>query len=121
MNFSIHVRFALQAFALGYTLHASHAQSVSPPPVIDMHVHSTNTTPEVVLGRMATQNLRYFFLSGLVPDLAAWRTAIQPNLYIAGIVFPCEDGHAPITGRSCFDTADILPDINWLRAEVQDG
>src|SRR5262249_53879972 len=69
----------------------------------------------------ATQNLRFFFLSGLVADLPAWRTVIQPNLYLPGIVFPCEDGHAPITGRPCFDTSDLLHDIDWLRTEVQSG
>jgi hypothetical protein len=121
MNFSIYIRFAPQALALGYTLTPSHAQSVSPPPLIDMHVHSTNTTPKVVLERVATQNLRFFFLSGLAPDLPVWRTALPSDRYLPGVVFPCEDGHAPITGRSCFGTADVLPDIDWLRAEIQGG
>jgi hypothetical protein len=69
MNSSIQIRFALSALAAGSMLTASGVQSISPPPVIDMHVHRTNTTPEVLLGRVATQNLRFFFLSGLVADL----------------------------------------------------
>jgi hypothetical protein len=92
-----------------------------PPPVIDMHVHSTNTTPQAVRGRMASQNLRYFFLSGLAADLPAWSEAFQPDRYLPGIVFPCDAGRAPITGRSCFDSTEVLPDIKWLRGEVQSG
>ena len=121
MNLSILNRFALRALAVGFTFASAEAQSVPPSPVIDMHVHSTNTTPQVLLGRMETRNLRFFFLSALVSDLSGWRATIQPNRYLPGIVFPCEEGHAPITGRSCFDTPDILPDIDWLRTEVQAG
>jgi hypothetical protein len=93
----------------------------APPPVIDMHVHSTNTTPQAVLGRMADQNLRYFFLSGLVADLPAWSKVFQPDQYLPGIVFPCDGGRAPITGRSCFGSTDVLPDLKWLRGEVESG
>ena len=121
MKVTIPNRFALHALAVGFTLTSANAQSAPPPPVIDMHVHSTNTTPQAVLARMGTRNLRFFFLSGLNSDLAAWRAAIETNRYLPGLVFPCENGHAPITGRSCFDTADVLPDIDWLRAEVQAG
>ncbi|MEO7652519.1 MAG: hypothetical protein ABIZ80_18805, partial [Bryobacteraceae bacterium] len=48
------------------------AQSSNPPPFIDMHVHSTNTTPDVVRGRMDRGNLRIVFLSALYSDLSAW-------------------------------------------------
>ena len=119
MNISILTRLALPILAAGFATTSAYAQS--PPPVIDMHVHSTNTTPEAVLRRMATQNLRFFFLSGLIADLQSWRTAVQPNRYVAGLVFPCEGGRAPITGRSCFNAGDILPDVDWLRQEVQEG
>src|SRR5271154_6101899 len=45
------------------------AQSAPPrPAVIDMHVHSTNTSPEAV----TSLNLRYVFLSALQPDLDVW-------------------------------------------------
>jgi len=121
MKLTILNRFVLGALALGFTLTTAEAQSAPPPPVIDMHVHSTNTSPQAVLARMETRNLRFFFLSALVADLSSWRAAIQPSRYLPGIVFPCEEGRAPITGRSCFDTADPLPDIDWLRAEVQAG
>lgn len=118
MNFTILMRRATGAFTLAA---AAYAQSAAMPPVIDMHVHSTNTTPQVLLGRMADKNLRFFFLSALVADLPGWRESIKPEVYLPGIVFPCEGGRAPITGRSCFDTGDLLPDIGWLRSEVQAG
>jgi hypothetical protein len=121
MNISILDRFVLPRLAVIFTLMPALAQLAPPPPVIDMHVHSTNTTPKVVLERMATQNLRFFFLSGLSADLPSWSTAIPASQYLPGIVFPCEAGRAPITGRPCFDTTNLLPDIDWLRAEVQSG
>jgi hypothetical protein len=113
--------FALRGLAVACMLITAYAQPAPPPPVIDMHVHSTNTTPQAVLGRMSAQNLRFFFLSGLVADLPDWRAAFPQNQYLPGLVFPCEDGRAPITGRSCFGAAEVLPDIEWLRAEVQGG
>lgn len=86
------------------------------PPVIDMHVHSTNTTPDAV----TSLNRRYVFLSALSADLPVWASAYAGG-YLPGIVFPCDAGHAPITGRPCFDTPSDLPDINWLRNELSLG
>jgi uncharacterized protein len=97
------------------------AQSPAPPPFIDMHVHSTNTTPEAVRGRMDRGNLRVIFLSALSADLPAWTAGIDQGRFLPGLVFPCDEGRAPITGRSCFGTADSLPDIGWLRTEIHAG
>jgi hypothetical protein len=83
-------------------------------PVIDMHVHSTNASPQAV----AALSLRYVFLSGLAADLPNWAKA-YPVGYMPGLVFPCDAGHAPITGRPCFDTATDFPDITWLRKELE--
>ncbi len=99
----------------------AHAQTSAPPPFIDMHVHSTNTTPEVVRGRMDRGNLRVVFLSALTSDLPAWTAGIDKGRFIPGLVFPCDEGRAPITGRSCFGTSDQLPDIRWLRSEIEAG
>jgi hypothetical protein len=55
-------------------------------------------------------NLRYVFLSALYPDLDVWA---KP--YAGGA------GHAPITGRPCFNTASSFPDITWLRNELKSG
>jgi len=121
MNITILNRFALRTLAVVLTVVPALPQLSPQPPVIDMHVHSTNTTPRVVLERMASQNLRHFFLSGLAADLPSWSAAIPASAYLPGLVFPCEGGRAPITGRPCFDTVNLLPDIDWLRSEVQSG
>ena len=93
------------------------AQSSPPgPAVIDMHVHSTNTSPEAV----TSLNLRYVFLSALYPDLAVWAKTYAGG-YMPALVFPCDAGHAPITGRPCFNTATSFPDITWLRNELKSG
>src|SRR4051794_19913682 len=63
--------------SLGMLLAAqAHGQVPATPPFIDMHVHSTNTTPEVVRGRMDRGNLRVIFLSALTSDLPAWTAGI---------------------------------------------
>ena len=85
-------------------------------PVIDMHVHSTNTSPKAV----AALNLRYVFLSSLAADLAIWAKN-YPAGYTPGLVFPCDSGHAPITGRDCFNSATDFPDAAWLRKEIEAG
>lgn len=93
------------------------AQQVSSyPPVIDMHVHSTNTSPAAV----AQLNLRYIFLSALASDLPIWAKAYHKE-FVPGIVFPCDAGRAPITGRPCFETPSEFPDTAWLRARLQSG
>ena len=85
-------------------------------PVIDMHVHSTNTSTKAV----AALNLRYAFVSALAADLPIWAKA-YPAGYTPGLVFPCDAGHAPITGRDCFHTATDFPDVAWLRKELEAG
>jgi uncharacterized protein len=101
-------------FASGHC--AAHAQRL---PVIDMHVHSTNTVPGD-LAALDSLNVRYIYLSGLASDLRAWRT-VDPGRYLPSLVFPCDAGRAPVTGRSCFDAATDLPDTTWLRGELQAG
>jgi hypothetical protein len=96
------------------------AQSVPPhPPVIDMHVHSTLTTPKA-LPRLDSLNVRYFFLAALAPDLQVW-SAVDSGRYLPGLVFPCDHGHAPISGRACFAPSADFPDTAWLRGEIEAG
>jgi hypothetical protein len=93
-----------------------HAQG---PPVIDMHVHSTTTRPEL-LPLLDSLNVRYVYLSGLKADLDRWQ-AVDSSRYLPSLVFPCSRGQAPVTGRPCYDTPTDLPDPDWLRGELQAG
>jgi uncharacterized protein len=89
------------------------------PPVIDMHVHSTTTTP-AALAVLDSLNVRYLYLSGLAPDLRTWEAA-DSGRYLPALVFPCAGGRAPVTGRPCYDTPTDLPDAAWLRGELRAG
>jgi hypothetical protein len=93
-----------------------HAQR---PPVIDMHVHSTTTRPES-LALLDSLNIRYIYLSGLHADLGRWYE-VDSSRYLPSLVFPCANGQAPVTGRPCYDTPTDLPDMEWLRGELQAG
>jgi hypothetical protein len=88
-------------------------------PVIDMHVHSTSTAP-AALAELDSLNIRYLYLSGLASDLRAWET-VDSGRYLPALVFPCDGGRAPVTGRACYDTPTDLPDTTWLRGELQAG
>lgn len=90
------------------------------PPVIDMHVHSTNTSP-LDLARLDAWNIRYLFLSGLAADLRDWNAAVKRSQYVPALVFPCLEGRAPITGRPCFEKAADFPETAWLREELKAG
>jgi hypothetical protein len=92
----------------------------SGPPVIDMHVHSTTTDPGA-LARLTAANIRYIFLAGLSADLRTWAVAADRDRYLPALVFPCDLGRAPITGRICFEGATDLPDPAWLREELRAG
>lgn len=95
-------------------------RAASRPPVIDMHVHSTTVAPEH-LTRLTAMNIRYVFLAGLAGDLRSWAVTADANAYLPALVFPCDRGRAPITGRSCFNGATDIPDTTWLRAELSAG
>ena len=96
-------------------------QTAARPPVIDMHVHSTNTSPQDALGRMQSLNIRYLFVSSLTADLAKWAAALDSSQFVPGLVLPCDHGLAPITGRPCYDGRSEFPDLAWLRGDVKEG
>jgi hypothetical protein len=97
-------------------------QSGSPRlPVIDVHVHSMNTSPQEALERMKALNVRYLVVSSLTADLPAWAAALDASQFLPALVLPCEGGRAPITGRPCWDGAQDLPDPDWLRGELRAG
>jgi hypothetical protein len=111
-------RFAITLTLAGYL---SAQPTVQTLPVIDMHVHSTNTTPEQEVERMKQLNIRYIVLSALTADLGPWASALRRDQFAPGLVFPCDQGHAPYTGRPCFNSNTEFPDVAWLRAELQAG
>ena len=97
------------------------ATSQPRPPVIDVHVHSTNTSPQQALDRMKSLNIRFLVVSSLTSDLPQWASAFDGAQFLPGLVFPCSDGRAPITGRPCFDKDTELPDVMWLTSELKAG
>jgi hypothetical protein len=96
-------------------------QAVPMPPFIDMHVHSTNTTPEAVFEAMRTKNLRFVFLAALAPDVAKWNAAIDAGRLMTGLVFPCPGGRHIFSGRACYGGPEDFPGLAWLRREIQSG
>jgi hypothetical protein len=98
------------------------AQSPSPQrPVIDVHVHGTNTTPEETLSRMKALNIRYIVVAGLAPDLPQWTAALKADQFLPSIGFPCPGGKAPFADRRCWEGGQDLPDLDWLRGELKAG
>jgi hypothetical protein len=88
-------------------------------PVIDMHVHGTNTPPAAIATRLAENKLRYVFLAGLASDIEKWNQTIDPSRLITGLTFPCPAGRHTHTGRDCFPGKRDFPDLLWLREQVQ--
>lgn len=106
--------------AAGLLVEPAGVQDPAPrPPVIDMHVHSTTTTPRD-LARLDALNVRYVFVSGLAADLAEW-SAVDAARYLPSLVLPCERGRAPFAMKPCWEGAADLPDLTWLRGELQAG
>jgi uncharacterized protein len=90
------------------------------PPVIDMHVHSTQVTPKD-LAALEEANVRYIFLAGLVADLRVWAGGAEAARYLPSLVFPCAQGRAPFTGHPCWEGPGDFPDPGWLRGELAAG
>ena len=114
------MRLLVFAVVLGLLGSAVTGQSPPPrPPVIDVHVHSTTTSPKNV-ARLESLNVRYWVLSGLSADLLDWQS-VDSRRFLPSLVFPCDRGRAPITGRPCYDTETDLPDVMWLREQLRAG
>lgn len=88
------------------------------PPVIDMHVHGTNTSLDAIRSRFSKGNLRLVFLAGLASDIEKWNSVIEPGRLVTGLTFPCPGGKHIHTGRPCFPGTSDFPDLAWLRQEV---
>ena len=91
------------------------------PPVIDMHVHSTSTTPREELERMKALNIRFIFLASLAADLPEWAASFAADRYWPSLTLPCPGGKATFIDRRCWDGASDYPDIAWIRAEARAG
>ena len=91
------------------------------PPVIDMHVHSTNVTPAQELATMRAANIRFIWLASLATDLGAWAAALDSSQYLPSLTLPCPGGRAAFIERRCWDGTADFPDLAWLHAEAQAG
>ena len=87
------------------------------PPVIDVHVHSGPPPLSVAAGHDSL-NVRFAVVSALQSDLRMWAGADTGRFYL-GLLFPCERGRMPNTGRTCFDNGADFPDTTWLRTELR--
>ncbi len=115
------MRIVWPVIIIGLCGSAVTGQAPARPPVIDVHVHSTNTSPQQALDRMKSLNIRFLVVSSLTSDLPQWASALDAAQFSPGVVFPCADGRAPITGRPCFDSGTELPDVTWLSGEMKAG
>ena len=64
---------------------------------------------------------RTVLVSGRARRRPARLGRLDGSRFLPALVFPCDRGRAPITGRSCYETATDLPDIAWLRNELRAG
>jgi len=108
--------FAIAGFCSVPLMGQSPAQR---PPVIDMHVHSGNTTPDQARERIQALNIRHLFVGALASDLPAWAGSIPASDYLPSVVFPCPDGKALFGSRACWEGSHALPDTAWLREELR--
>jgi len=115
------VRIVSSVIVIGLLGSTVTGQTPARPPVIDVHVHSTNTSPQQAMERMKLLNIRFLVVSTLTSDLPQWAGALDAAQFLPGLVFPCADGRAPITGRACFASATELPDVTWLTGELKAG
>jgi hypothetical protein len=91
------------------------------PPVVDMHVHSTNTGPAAQLQRMDSLNIRFAWIATLAAELPAWEAALPSGRMLPALSLPCVGGRAPFVERACWSGTADFPDLEWLRTEIREG
>ena len=111
---------------LGFFLSISplFAQQEGAQPVIDMHFHGAFVFGEESvqpigpwLDAFDSYNVKQAVLTAYPHHLAAW-TRESPALLIPSLMFPCIQQFV----RQCFaDGENLLPDIAWLRGEIEAG
>ena len=69
------MRIVSSVIVIGLLGSAVAGQAPARPPVIDVHVHSTNTSPQQAIERMKLLNIRFLVVSTLVSDLPQWAGA----------------------------------------------
>jgi hypothetical protein len=88
------------------------------PPVIYIHVHSTNTTALEVVNRMkALKSARW-----LLPACAGFErlgAVIEAGHYLPSLTLPCPRDRAPFVDRPCWEQPQDFPDTAWLRGDIR--
>lgn len=97
------------------------AQEEAIPPVIDMHLHGPMGGDPVEpidpwLEVLAEHNVRKALVMPFPEDLESW-VPEAPDLFVPSLTMPCPTQ----MGVSCFPDGVELPDLDWLREELQSG
>ena len=94
------MRIVSAVMIVGWLGSTATGQAPARPPVIDVHVHSTNTSPQQALDRMKSLNIRFLVVSSLTSDLRPWASALDAAQFLPRLVFPCADASIPghVTG-----------------------
>ena len=98
-----------------------YAQERSTPPVIDMHFHGPLSGESVQpigpwLEALDLHNVQHAALTAYPDHLAAW-VKESPSRLIPSLMFPCL---RQFVGQ-CFADGESLPDVEWLRNELDAG
>ena len=122
------MKFAIRIWVLALGMHFCIsplvAQEDKAEPIIDMHFHGAFVFDEKSvqpiqpwLDAFDTYNIQHAVLMAYPHHLAAW-TPQAPGRFIPSLMFPCMRQFV----RQCFaDDENLLPDIAWLRGEVEAG
>jgi uncharacterized protein len=92
-------------------------------PIIDMHFHGALSFNEQVvqpiepwLAAFDERGVRKAVLTSFPHQLAVW-TPMDVDRFIPSLWFPCVTQFV----QDCFPGDELLPDIGWLRAEIEAG
>ncbi len=118
----------MRIICLFFALHFTACQTIpAPQPIIDVHRHAPLASsqnkmngPDEMLSNLRVSNVALAIVSVTSQEQLNLWNSVESSRLLLGVMMPCPRNLAkPLF--DCFPATEGLPDLNWLRHEIENG